>query len=123
GVAFSGEGDLVDVPLLGGAELVLACLERRSHVAILDLNLVLDGLRRYRQHSDLAIFGLCELVAVVVVVALEILVGRVGNGSGGALRNEHVAERPRLAVEIVEGGDQNVRTGSDLANRGENLPA
>src|SRR4029453_1172688 len=118
-----GEKNLRKVPLLGSAELVLARLVGGSHIAIVDLNLVLDRLRSDRQHADLAVFGLRELVAVIVVIALEVLVGRIGDPSRRALRNQHIAELARLAIIVVESSDQHARTISHLADGREDLAA
>ena len=92
GSSLVGKRDLLHVPALRRAELVLLLVERRLQIVVGDLHLVLHRFRRHRQNADLAKFRLGELGLVVVVEALQVLIGRLRHRSGGGGRDDHIAQ-------------------------------
>ena len=60
-----GEGDLLQLPALRLAELLLVRLVGGLEIGLGDLNLVLDRLGRDGKNADLAEFGLGKLALVI----------------------------------------------------------
>ena len=96
-------------------------VERRLQIVVGDLHLVLHRFRRHRQNADLAEFRLGELGLVVVVEALQVLIGGLRHRSGGGGRDDHVAQDARLVVVVVERVEEHLGRGRCLADRAQQL--
>ena len=117
------KGDLLHPPPLRLSQRILLGFVGGLEIGLGDVEFGLDRFGRDGDQTDLPIFGLRELLFVIVVIRLQVRLGRIADRCGGGLGHKHIFQNAPLLVEPVQRIDERLRAAGDIADGDQQLPS